>query len=400
MHYLITKDAKGKIRVVEMSAGWDENLHAFGIYRTTYQYGGKRTEQPNIYIEKGKAARTLKEQLDLEYKSNMKKYLDKGYKLLEENIDNYSEEQLHEIIGEIRTGQNGIPKPQLAKQSDKITNNKVFDKKYWGSRKIDGLRCLIYMGDDGELHTASRGAMNYDAAMYEILSHPDLIKLFKENKGLIMDGECYKHGYSLQQLNSIARTQVKAVDYEILQFYWYDIVDLNLDVTSRINKIKELAKSLNLTFDPEKEFKENELRIQLVPHVEVSGWDNIMKLHNDYVEEGWEGLVIRLQDSVYGPNKRTNDWIKVKCYKQDTFKVIGIEQGLRHYDDMVFILETEEGKQFKAKPFGDRNQKIEYTDNFEEKYKDHLGDVKYFYYSDDNTPLQPSFIAFRFDLEN
>ena len=76
MHYLITKDAKGKIRVVEMSAGWDENLHAFGIYRTTYQYGGKRTEQPNIYIEKGKAARTLKEQLDLEYKSNMKKYLD------------------------------------------------------------------------------------------------------------------------------------------------------------------------------------------------------------------------------------------------------------------------------------------------------------------------------------
>ena len=67
---------------------------------------------------------------------------------------------------------------------------------------------------------------------------------------------------------------------------------------------------------------------------------------------------------------------------------------------MVFILETEEGKQFKAKPFGDRNQKMEYTDNFEKLYKGHLGDVKYFYYSDDNIPLQPSFIAFRFDLEN
>lgn len=25
MHHLITRDAKGKIRVVEMSAGWDEN---------------------------------------------------------------------------------------------------------------------------------------------------------------------------------------------------------------------------------------------------------------------------------------------------------------------------------------------------------------------------------------
>lgn len=400
MHWLVSRDNKGKIRVVEISAEWCDEEHAFGIYRTTYQYNGKHTEQPTIYIRCGKAARTLREQLDLEYKSNMKKYLDKGYKLLEKSIDDYSEDELQEIVGVIRTSQNGVPKPQLAKQADKVSNQKTFNKKYWGSRKIDGLRCLIYMGDDGELHTASRGAMNYDSAMYEILSHPDLIKLFKENEGLIMDGECYKHGYSLQQLNSVARTQVNAVDYTILQFYWYDIIDLNLNTTNRINKINELAKSLNLTFDPEREFKEDELRIQLVPHVEVSGWDNIMKLHNDYVEEGWEGLVIRLQDSVYGPNKRTNDWIKVKCYKQDTFKVIGIEQGLRHYDDMVFILETEEGKQFKAKPFGDRNQKIEYTDNFEEKYKNHLGDVKYFYYSDDNTPLQPSFIAFRFDLEN
>ena len=400
MNQLISRDAKGKIRVVEISYEWDDTLHAYAIYRTTGILGGKMTEQPNIYIKVGKASRTLKEQVELEYKSNIKKYLDKGYKLLEEELESYTEDQLNEIIGAIRTSQNGVPKPQLAKQADKINNQKIFDKKYWGSRKIDGLRCLIYMGDDGELHTASRGAMNYDAAMYEILSHPNLIKLFKENEGLIMDGECYKHGYSLQQLNSVARTQVKAVDYEILQFYWYDIIDLNLNATARINKINNLAKSLNLTFNPEREFKKDELRIQLVPHVEISGWDNIMKLHNDYVEEGWEGLVIRLQDSVYGPNKRTNDWIKVKCYKQDTFKVIDIEQGLRHYDDMVFILETEEGKQFKAKPFGDRNQKIEYTDNFEEKYKNHLGDVKYFYYSDDNTPLQPSFIAFRFDLEN
>ena len=399
MNQLISRDAKGKIRVVEMNYEWDDNLHAYAIYRTTGILGGKMTEQPNIYIKIGKASRTLKEQVELEYNSNKKKYLDKGYRELENPLEDYSEEELNNILGDVRTGQNGVPKPQLAKQADKVTNLKTFDKKYWGSRKIDGLRCLIYLGEDGRLHTASRGATNYDAAMVEILEHPDLIWLFKENPTLIMDGECYKHGYSLQQLNSVARTQVKAVDYEILQFYWYDIVDLNSPVTERINKIKELAEPLNLTFEPEREFQYGELRIQLVPHVEVSGWDNIMALHNEYVSEGWEGLVIRLESSLYGPNKRTNDWLKVKCYKQDTYKVIGIEQGLRKYDDMVFVLETEEGKQFKAKPFGDRNQKIEYTDNFEEKYQNHLGDVKYFYYSDEGTPLQPSFIAFRPDLE-
>jgi hypothetical protein len=399
MNQLISRDSKGKIRVVEMSYEWDEEQHGYVIHRSTGLLNGKMVEQPDIVILKGKASRTLKEQVELEYNSNKKKYLDKGYRELENPLEDYSEEELNNILGEVRTGQNGVPKPQLAKQADKVTNLKTFDKKYWGSRKIDGLRCLIYLGEDGKLHTASRGATNYDAAMIEILEHPDLIQLFKDNPTLIMDGECYKHGYSLQQLNSVARTQVKAVDYEILQFYSYDIVDLNSPVTERINRINELAEPLSLTFEPEREFQYGELRIQLVPHVEVSGWDNIMALHNEYVSEGWEGLVIRLESSLYGPNKRTNDWLKVKCYKQDTYKVIGIEQGLRKYDDMVFVLETEEGEQFKAKPFGDRNQKIEYTDNFEEKYQNHLGDVKYFYYSDEGTPLQPSFIAFRPDLE-
>lgn len=398
-HQLVSRDSKGKIRVVEISYNWDDEQHGFVIHRVTGLLNGKMTEQPDIIILKGKASRTLQQQVDLEYASNKKKYLDKGYKELIKPLNEYTSEELDDILGSVRTGQDGCPKPQLAKQADKVTSKKTFDKKYWASRKIDGLRCLIYMGDDGELHTASRGAMNYDAAMYEILSHPDLVKLFQENEGLIMDGECYRHGYSLQAINSVARTQVKAVDYEVLQFYWYDIVDLNATATERINRINEMSKSLNLTFDSERQFKQGELRIQHVPHVEVSGWDNIIKLHNDYVEEGWEGLVIRLQDSVYGPNKRTNDWIKVKVYKQETFKVIGIEQGLRYYDDMVFVLETEDGIPFKAKPFGDRNQKIEYTDNFEEKYKGHLGDVKFFYYSDENCPLQPSFIAFRPDLE-
>ena len=399
MHQFISRDSKGKIRVVTMKTEWSDEHHAFAIYRTTYQYEGKQTEQPTIYVGSGKASRTVREQLELEYKANMKKYLDKGYKLLEKHIDNYSEQELQEIIGDVRTGQDGIPKPQLAKQADKITNLKIFDKKYWGSRKIDGLRCLIYLGDDDKLHTSSRGATNYDSAMCEILTHPMLIKLFKDNPGLIMDGECYKHGYSLQQLNSIARTQKTAIDYSILQFYWYDIVDVNSTTTERIDKINKLAKDLNLDFNPERQFKEGELRIQLVPHVEVSGWNNIESLHNQYVSEGWEGLVIRLQSSTYGPNKRTNDWIKVKMYKDDCFKVIGIEGGLRGSEDMVFILTTDDGKTFKAKPFGDREQKQEYWDNFEEKYKGQIGECKFFYYSDEGVPLQPSFKAFRYDLD-
>ena len=391
---LISKDAKGKIRIAivnyELINPDDPQTRYFVIHRISGQLGGKRTSQPDKTVERGKATRNLWEQVMLEAKHLVKEKLDKGYREIEKDPDEYKTSELEEILGGIVTGQNGVPKPMLAKQADKVTNKKIFDKIWMASRKIDGLRCSIFMGEDKKLHTASRGAMNYDAAMIEILNNSELNNIFKENPGLIMDGECYHHGWTLQQLNSIARTQKTAVDYSILQFYWYDIIDVNSTFDERWSYMQDIKDQYNLIFDPEKEFKQEELRIQFVPQVEVTGWDNMMKLHNQYVSEGWEGLVIRDPDTLYRPNGRTNDMIKIKCYKSDEFLITGYELGLRGNEDMVFTLVTKEGKPFKAKPHGDRAQKDWYVNNFDSECLDHYATVKYFYMSDDNVPLQPS----------
>lgn len=402
---LISKDSKGKIRVVEISYEGNDTTRIYTIYRYTGQFEGKMTKQPEIIVDRGKATRNIHEQVELQFNALVKGYKDKGYIELENEIDNYSSEDLYKLFGNAPAGTNGVVKPMLAKQADKVTKTDIFNKKWIASRKIDGLRCIIYLGDDNKLHTSSRGATNYDSAMFEILTHPALIKLFKNNKGLMLDGECYHHGYTLQQINSIARTQKVAKDLEVLQFYWYDIVDLNNPFKSRLAKMKSIVEELKeygseINWDPDRIFKENELRIQFVPQVEVNGWDNMMKLHNEYVSEGWEGLVIRDPERPYKPNGRTNDMIKIKIYKDDCFKVIGKEAGLRGSEDMVFIMQMPDGRTFKAKPFGDREQKEEYWINFEEKYKGHIGECKFFYYSDDGIPLQPAFKAFRDDLQS
>jgi len=400
---LVSKDSKGKIRVVEISYEGNEATRIYTIYRYTGQFEGKMTKQPEIVVDRGKASRNIHEQVELQFNALVKGYKDKGYIELENEIDNYSSEELYKLFGDAPAGTNGVVKPMLAKQADKVTKTDIFNKKWIASRKIDGLRCIIYLGDDGKLHTSSRGATNYDGAMFEILTHPALIKLFKNNEGLMLDGECYHHGYTLQQINSIARTQKVAKDLEVLQFYWYDIVDLNNPFKARLAKMKSIAAELKeygseIGWEPDRMFKENELRIQFVPQVEVSGWDNMMKLHNEYVSEGWEGLVIRDPERPYKPNGRTNDMIKIKVYKDDCFKVVGKEAGLRGSEDMVFIMQMPDGRTFKAKPFGDREQKQEYWINFEEKYNGHIGECKFFYYSDDGIPLQPAFKAFRDDL--
>ena len=399
--YLISRDTKGKIRTVEISYSLvnDEKTGErwFEIYRYSGQLRGKITEQPTKYVERGKASRNLWQQVDLEAKHLVKEKLDKGYREIERDPETYSEEELNNIIGEVVTNQDGVPKPMLAKQSEKVTNMKIFDKEWYASRKIDGLRALIYMGTDGELHTQSRGAMNYDAAMYEILSNKTLIDIFKANPGLILDGECYHHGMSLQQLNSVARTQKKAVDYEVLQFYWYDILDINSSFEDRLSKMKQIAEQYNITFNPEREFSNGELRLQFVPQIKISGWNNIMDLHNEYVSEGWEGVVIRDPSKVYKPNGRSNDMIKIKKYKSSEFLITGYELGLRGNEDMVFNLITEDGIEFKAKPHGDRDLKDWYVNNFEEECLNHYATVKYFYLSDDGTPLQPSVSSLRIE---
>ena len=86
--------------------------------------------------------------------------------------------------------------------------------------------------------------------------------------------------------------------------------------------------------------------------------------------------------------------IKVKQYQDDEFKVTGWEPGLRPVEDMCFVLETKEGKQFKAKPMGDKDTKEEYIKNIDSLIGK-VGTVKFFYYSPDNIPQQPVFKNFR-----
>ena len=403
MHWFVSRDGKGKIRVVEMSAAWDEEQHAFGIYRTTYQYGGKRTEQPVIYVSVGKASRTLREQLELEYKSNMKKYLDKGYKQLDKSIDMYGEQELQEVIGDVVTDSSGFAKHMLAKQADKVKDSSIEKVKVWAvSRKIDGVRCSFYW-KDGEVKSASRGGGDYDPSTYQLREHPKMIELFKQHPDWVLDGELYKHGKSLQQISGAARMEKTAAGCDWLEYYVYDIMIPEMPFIERYDLLHELEEFLGQeSFNPEVVWSDEDLRMQVVPHIFVGGdnkKDEIMKLHNQYVAEGWEGCVARDVSKAYKYGGRGQEMVKFKSYKDDCFKVIGIEGGLRGSEDMVFILETNDGKTFKAKPFGDRNQKQEYWDNFEEKYKGQIGECKFFYYSDEGVPLQPSFKAFRYDLD-
>lgn len=397
MDILVSKDNKGKIRVVEIDYEWDDSRRGFVIRRRTYQYAGKVSVQPEIWIFTGKAKRTVTEQVKLEYASHLKKYQDKGYKLLPSNISIDDSKAVADFVqeqmGEGVSDSNGFKKHMLAKQADKVATS-VFDKiKYWwGSRKIDGVRCSFYW-KDGEVRTASRGGGDYDASTSFMRHNPKLIQFFEDHPDIVLDGELYEHGKSLQQISGAARLEKDTAGMDWLEYYIYDVMDSTKTFEERLDILHDIANELDLGFDPERQWAEGDLKFQMVPQEKVVGWANIQKLHDKYVSEGFEGIVIRDPAKVYNFGGRTNAMIKVKMYKDAEFEIVGYEDGLRP-EDMVFVCQTELGAKFEAKPMGPRELKYEYLDRMDEIIGK-MATVKYFYLSDAGVPLQPVLKAIR-----
>lgn len=394
--YLLTKDSSGKFRyaVVECFEEWNPVAKGFVIQKSYGTVRGKNILSPAIIIDRPKQKRTWVEQYTLQFNSEVKKFLDKGYVEVEKHPNDIPDEELNNIYGDVKTNQYGVIKPMLAKQYDKVTNKKIFDNKWLCSRKIDGLRNLMYW-DGSEIHTSSRGGTHYDYSTKHLRENPNLINFFKNNPTVILDGELYRHGKTLQQISGAARMEKNAYDCEWLQYIVYDMYNTAHPELSALERYTFLCMNFKFpTYNPDQTDD-----IFLLPQADVQGLDEIWKLHDLYVSEGFEGCVIRNPSKPYNPGSRTNNMIKFKRYKSKEFKVIGYNLGLRGSEDMTFICELEDGRTFEAMPVGNREVKAEYVENFEDKYKEHLAECTYFNLSDEGIPTQPKMRIFRFDLE-
>lgn len=398
---MLGKASTGKFRfaIVETSEEWDEERHGYVIQRSYGQVKGKTTLSPAIVVDRTKQKRTWKEQLELQYNSEVKKYLDKGYVKVDKHPNDYSEDELNEIFGEVKTNQYGVIKPMLAKQADKVTNKKIFDKEWLASRKLDGVRCLMYY-KDGEVHTASRGGEHYDNSTEHIRTNSNLVSFFEAHPDVILDGELFKRFKSLQQISGAARMEKNAYDCDWLEYWIYDCYIPDMKAADRIKfVVNTLVGEYKIPMYSGAKQDEESHPIRVLFQEYVSGWDLIEELHDRFVAQGFEGVVIRNPDKLYKPGGRTNDMIKVKKYKSEDFKVIGYKLGLRGSEDMTFTCELKDGRTFEAMPVGDRATKEEYVENFEDKYKGHKAECTYFNYSDEGIPTQPKLRVFRFDLE-
>lgn len=380
---LFKRDANQKIRVVYLKLNEfnDSEGTFFAITGETGTYNGKLVKRPLITIDKGKSTRTVKEQALLQYNSIIKSYLDKGYKTSSELniIDTQDSAEVAEKVPKINTDTKGVRKPMLAKSINDVKKLSWADTWYC-SRKLDGVRCFIYLKDN-VIQTSSRGGGHYNVAAQHIITNPTIQQIFTMYPDIILDGELYIHGRPLSYISGLVRLETRDLRHNELEFHCYDIVEEGKLFKERYKILQTL--STNNVF-------------KICEHVQLSSEKEINTLHDKWVQDGYEGLVMRHENNKYQCGVRSSTMLKIKRFTDDEFKILGLVEGLRD-EDMCFLLETKEGFEFKAKPIGDRALKQFYRDNIKTIIGE-LGKVKYFGYTTTDKPVPnlPVFIAIRY----
>lgn len=247
------------------------------------------------------------------------------------------------------------------------------------------VRCLLYWDNDSqEIKTSSRGGTNFDASTTLIRNDAKLIHLLKNRPNVILDGEIYVHGLSLQDITGRARQKEFNMDKcGILEFHCYDILIENLDFQSRLDMIDKLRYY----------FIDNK-KIKVLEHFKIHGYTEAKGYHDAWVAQGYEGAILRDPAKNYKPGGRDLRMIKLKEFKEDEFEIIGYNLGLRGSEDMVFKLKTKNNIEFEAKPIGNRQLKEDYIKNIN-SIIGLKGTVKYFYITVDGKPFLPTFKCIR-----
>ncbi len=383
---------------VTKTAGVEE----YTISRKSGLLTGKLTDQPDLVISKGKVKRTPLEQAQLQAASIIKGQKDKGYVSFDdiqakskEVLDPMDANRIGALLDMDKTDASGNTKPMLAfdpnpiKEKDKEKGTDKFklllSRAFWCSIKLDGVRAKGHLAKDEEgkdvIVFLSRMGNPYVACAKRFIYDEGLIKFMKDNECEI-DGEFYIHGKPLKYINGTCNKKEYLPErHDAIEFWVFDMPKSDLDATMRCKILNEL--------------KSENTHIKVLTHHYVASYDEIMKLHDQWVAEGFEGAMVRTTTGMYEFGKRSKELIKIKMFQDAEFEIIGISDGLRP-EDMCFIVKTTAGVEVKAKPLGTAEDKQEYIDNIDSLIGK-MGTVKFQYYTPDGSLFLPTFKCVRED---
>jgi DNA ligase-1 len=196
-----------------------------------------------------------------------------------------------------------------------------FEKDTWYlSRKLDGIRCLVFF-INGDIRFFSRNGKEF----YTLGNlKQELLKIEPILDNTILDGEiCIVDENGNEDFQTIM-SQIRRKDYIIPnpKFYIFDVYSVKSFqektcthslYSKRLHFVKKFSKHLNKD------------RIEVLEQTQIKD-DKLF----ESIPKHYEGFILRKE----GPThfKRSKSLLKVKKFKEDEFKVIDLKQGTKVID--------------------------------------------------------------------
>lgn len=328
------------------------------------QTDGKLTETAGQVIDEGKQGRSAEEQAIFEAISKTNKKRDEAY------FDTVEEAQTQVKL-----------LPMLAHPFDKRKHNITYPAIV--QRKFDGVRCLAVLNRDNSVTLMSRKGKEFPH-----LNHiREDVEMNNRNRNLVLDGELYSDTLSFQELVGLVRrvTLKPGNDEQMLEVSLrvYDCISLNSepDFRERYETIRQVTDGATY--------------LSLVENVTVANESEIHAAQAQFVEEGYEGAMVRNLTGAYRIGKRSADLQKVKTFLDGEYTISGFVEGTGNEAGcVVWECQTPDGNTFRVRPRGTQEARRELFENGGDYVGQQLT-VRYQELTDDGVPRFPVGIAIR-----
>jgi hypothetical protein len=263
--------------------------------------------------------------------------------------------------------------PATADLAARTKKKKVIKFPCYVQPKLDGLRCVSYAtrtANDATIVLQSR-----TGAFFTGLPHiaAALRPYLSQHPSVVIDGELYTDQMPFEELAGLIKkkkitesdvTRLKKVKYHVYDIY--DHAQHGMPYSERMGVLAAAVRRCGCVANDTLTASGRMLRsdtdaaavVVLVRTEKVAVLSEFRQLFAEFVEAGYEGIMLRNAAGVYRANYRSNDLQKYKEFLEDEYRIIDFTQGEgRDAGAVIWVCETADGKEFSVRPRGTMEQR-------------------------------------------
>jgi ATP-dependent DNA ligase len=254
-----------------------------------------------------------------------------------------------------------VIRPMLANKYD--PNKTKLDIPCEAEPKCDGNRGIIFR-ENGEIKIVSRNGTEiyfFDHIRNEM---DDFLKDRPDT--FYVDGEIFTHDLTFNVINGLCNKKPSkqkkiskkqeekyakdAIYMSKVKYYIFDCFDtdhLNMSLKVRKTILKKMFENKNYQ------------HLILIDSCIINNESEIKIKHNEYVNNGYEGIILRNLDSPYELKKRSKYLLKYKEFEDEEFDIVGYESDVD--GGVIWICDTNISPKstFNVRPRGDMDHRKE-----------------------------------------